>query len=198
MRRSPWGTRTRGHWVWHSRFDSWLSHTSSSLGPGFQMPIGRGSARSFFHSADARHTRYMRTLIPRDRGRFAARRSLASRVGCFPPFPSRQPFSKPAVTYVRPSISAPGNQNTTTAQRILNHTRGIMNGTNGTNGINGPNGTANGTNGTNGTTNGSAAQAFVGAIDQGTTSSRFLIFNERGEVVVTHQIEFTQIYPQPG
>ncbi|KAI3395329.1 hypothetical protein diail_1442 [Diaporthe ilicicola] len=52
----------------------------------------------------------------------------------------------------------------------------------------------NGTNGTNGT----AKQTFVGAIDQGTTSSRFLIFNQRGEVVVTQQIEFTQIYPKPG
>lgn len=46
--------------------------------------------------------------------------------------------------------------------------------------------------------NGTAASSFVGAIDQGTTSSRFLIFNSSGEVVVTHQLEFTQIYPQPG
>jgi glycerol kinase len=42
------------------------------------------------------------------------------------------------------------------------------------------------------------AHAFVGAIDQGTTSSRFLIFNSKGEVVVTHQLEFKQLYPQPG
>lgn len=42
------------------------------------------------------------------------------------------------------------------------------------------------------------AHVFVGAIDQGTTSSRFLIFNSLGEVVVTHQLEFTQIYPQSG
>ncbi|RDA94242.1 hypothetical protein CP533_0568 [Ophiocordyceps camponoti-saundersi (nom. inval.)] len=39
---------------------------------------------------------------------------------------------------------------------------------------------------------------FVGAIDQGTTSSRFLIFNRRGEVVALHQLEFGQIYPKPG
>lgn len=39
---------------------------------------------------------------------------------------------------------------------------------------------------------------FVGAIDQGTTSSRFLIFNVSGEVVASHQVEFKQIYPQPG
>ncbi|KAH8902126.1 glycerol kinase [Coniochaeta sp. PMI_546] len=42
------------------------------------------------------------------------------------------------------------------------------------------------------------AHSFVGAIDQGTTSSRFLIFNSLGEVVVTHQLEFKQIYPQSG
>ncbi|KAJ4286379.1 Glycerol kinase [Collariella sp. IMI 366227] len=39
---------------------------------------------------------------------------------------------------------------------------------------------------------------FVGAIDQGTTSSRFLIFNRAGEVVALHQLEFEQIYPNPG
>jgi len=41
-------------------------------------------------------------------------------------------------------------------------------------------------------------QVFVGAIDQGTTSSRFLIFNKSGEPVASHQIEFKQYYPQPG
>ncbi|KAI3534341.1 glycerol kinase [Colletotrichum abscissum] len=40
--------------------------------------------------------------------------------------------------------------------------------------------------------------SFVGAIDQGTTSTRFLIFNPHGEVVATHQLEFKQIYPNPG
>ncbi|ROT35231.1 glycerol kinase [Sodiomyces alkalinus F11] len=39
---------------------------------------------------------------------------------------------------------------------------------------------------------------LVGAIDQGTTSTRFLIFNPHGEVVAAHQIEFKQYYPQPG
>lgn len=34
---------------------------------------------------------------------------------------------------------------------------------------------------------------FVGSIDQGTTSSRFLIFNKTGEPVSSHQIEFKQI-----
>ncbi|TKA69679.1 hypothetical protein B0A49_09744 [Cryomyces minteri] len=39
---------------------------------------------------------------------------------------------------------------------------------------------------------------FVGAIDQGTTSSRFLIFNKDGEPVASHSVEFKQIYPKPG
>lgn len=40
--------------------------------------------------------------------------------------------------------------------------------------------------------------AFIGAIDQGTTSTRFIIFNPRGEEVASHQVEFEQIYPHPG
>jgi len=39
---------------------------------------------------------------------------------------------------------------------------------------------------------------FIGAIDQGTTSSRFLIFSRDGEPVASHQIEFKQIYPNSG
>ena len=45
---------------------------------------------------------------------------------------------------------------------------------------------------------GSVEELFVGSIDQGTTSSRFLIFNKHGEPVASHQLEFKQIYPQPG
>ncbi|EHY61024.1 Glycerol kinase [Exophiala dermatitidis] len=45
---------------------------------------------------------------------------------------------------------------------------------------------------------GSSPEVFVGSIDQGTTSSRFLIFNKAGEPVASHQLEFKQIYPQPG
>ena len=41
-------------------------------------------------------------------------------------------------------------------------------------------------------------EEFIGAIDQGTTSSRFLIFNKDGEPVASHQMEFRQIYPNPG
>ena len=47
-------------------------------------------------------------------------------------------------------------------------------------------------------TMGSTAESFIGSIDQGTTSSRFLIFNKRGEPVASHQLEFKQIYPHPG
>lgn len=39
---------------------------------------------------------------------------------------------------------------------------------------------------------------FVGSVDQGTTSSRFLIFNGEGEPVANHQIEFEQHYPESG
>lgn len=41
-------------------------------------------------------------------------------------------------------------------------------------------------------------EAFVGSIDQGTTSTRFLVFNREGEPVASHQVESTQIYPNPG
>ena len=39
---------------------------------------------------------------------------------------------------------------------------------------------------------------FVGSIDQGTTSSRFLIFDGHGNPVASHQIEFENIYPHSG
>jgi len=44
----------------------------------------------------------------------------------------------------------------------------------------------------------STDEVFVGSIDQGTTSSRFLIFDKAGEPVALHQEEFSQIYPHPG
>ncbi|KAG9230368.1 putative glycerol kinase [Amylocarpus encephaloides] len=40
--------------------------------------------------------------------------------------------------------------------------------------------------------------SFIGSIDQGTTSTRFLIFNKDGEPVASHQIDINQIYPEPG
>lgn len=39
---------------------------------------------------------------------------------------------------------------------------------------------------------------YVGAIDQGTTSSRFVVFNRVGEIVTCAQEEHEQIYPKPG
>ena len=39
---------------------------------------------------------------------------------------------------------------------------------------------------------------FIGSIDQGTTSSRFLIFNGEGNPVASHQIEFENMYPKSG
>ena len=39
---------------------------------------------------------------------------------------------------------------------------------------------------------------YVGAIDQGTTSSRFMVFDQQGAVVAVAQREHEQIYPKPG
>ena len=39
---------------------------------------------------------------------------------------------------------------------------------------------------------------FVGAIDQGTTSTRFMVFDHAGREVGRHQLEHEQIMPQPG
>jgi glycerol kinase len=39
---------------------------------------------------------------------------------------------------------------------------------------------------------------YVGAIDQGTTSSRFIVFDQQGSIIAVAQKEHAQIYPQPG
>jgi hypothetical protein len=41
-------------------------------------------------------------------------------------------------------------------------------------------------------------KVFIGSIDAGTTSSRFIIFDGTGQPVAQHQIEFSQKYPQSG
>ena len=41
-------------------------------------------------------------------------------------------------------------------------------------------------------------ETYIMAIDQGTTSSRAIIFNKKGEQVSSSQKEFTQIFPQAG
>lgn len=41
-------------------------------------------------------------------------------------------------------------------------------------------------------------ETFILALDQGTTSSRAMLFNKKGEIVSVAQKEFRQIYPKPG
>src|SRR4030081_1138891 len=40
--------------------------------------------------------------------------------------------------------------------------------------------------------------SYIGAIDQGTTSSRTIVFDRSGHIVSTAQREHEQIYPTPG
>ena len=39
---------------------------------------------------------------------------------------------------------------------------------------------------------------YLGALDQGTTSTRFMVFDRGGRIVAQAQKEHEQIYPQPG
>ena len=39
---------------------------------------------------------------------------------------------------------------------------------------------------------------YILALDQGTTSSRAILFDKQGNICAVEQQEFTQIYPQPG
>ncbi len=39
---------------------------------------------------------------------------------------------------------------------------------------------------------------YVGAVDQGTTSTRFMVFDRGGNEIARHQLEHQQILPQPG
>ena len=36
---------------------------------------------------------------------------------------------------------------------------------------------------------------YVGAIDQGTTSTRFVVFDRQGRIITMHQLEHKQMYP---
>ncbi|NJB68561.1 glycerol kinase [Desulfobaculum xiamenense] len=40
--------------------------------------------------------------------------------------------------------------------------------------------------------------SYIGAVDQGTTSTRFIIFDRKGRIVALDQKEHAQIYPRPG
>ncbi|NEW59578.1 glycerol kinase, partial [Nocardia cyriacigeorgica] len=39
---------------------------------------------------------------------------------------------------------------------------------------------------------------LIGALDQGTTSTRFMVFDHAGTVIARHQLEHEQILPRPG
>lgn len=41
-------------------------------------------------------------------------------------------------------------------------------------------------------------EVYIGAIDQGTSSNRFIIYDRLARPVGMHQIEFTQYYPEAG
>jgi glycerol kinase len=72
------------------------------------------------------------------------------------------------------------------------------NGVNSTNGVHESNGVhqANGVNGTK--SNPNPDEWFIGSVDQGTTSSRFIIFNSQADIVASHQLEFDNHYPESG
>lgn len=41
-------------------------------------------------------------------------------------------------------------------------------------------------------------EKYILALDQGTTSSRAIVFDHDGKICSVAQKEFTQIFPQPG
>lgn len=41
-------------------------------------------------------------------------------------------------------------------------------------------------------------QKYIMALDQGTTSSRCILFDKKGNIISMAQKEFEQIYPKPG
>lgn len=53
-------------------------------------------------------------------------------------------------------------------------------------------------NGANRVVNGDRRNFFVGSIDQGTTSTRFIFFNAAGEPVASHQMGFENQHPESG
>ena len=44
--------------------------------------------------------------------------------------------------------------------------------------------------------NGGSSLVLVGAIDQGTSSTRFLVFTPQGEIAAWAQMEHTQVFPE--
>src|ERR1700746_1477478 len=47
------------------------------------------------------------------------------------------------------------------------------------------------------TPKGELVSDFIGAVDQGTTSTRFMVFDHSGAEVARHQLEHAQILPRP-
>ena len=43
-----------------------------------------------------------------------------------------------------------------------------------------------------------AGEVYVASIDQGTTSTRFIIYDRHASPVAYHQLEFKQHYPEAG
>ncbi|KAG1327104.1 glycerol kinase-like [Cocos nucifera] len=41
-------------------------------------------------------------------------------------------------------------------------------------------------------------EVYVGSIDQGTSSTRFVIYDREAKPIASHQVEFTQFYPEAG
>src|SRR5690606_18058827 len=48
------------------------------------------------------------------------------------------------------------------------------------------------------TTGSTTGTTYIGAIDAGTTSTRFILFDRAGAIVASDQREHTQIFPQSG
>ena len=43
-----------------------------------------------------------------------------------------------------------------------------------------------------------AEEVYVASIDQGTTSTRFIVYDRHARPVASHQLEFKQHYPEAG
>lgn len=48
------------------------------------------------------------------------------------------------------------------------------------------------------TSSASPQDVFIGSLDQGTTSTRFIIYDSEAKAIASHQVEFTQFYPEAG
>lgn len=44
----------------------------------------------------------------------------------------------------------------------------------------------------------SGKKAYIGSLDQGTTSTRFIIYDSTTKPIASHQVEFTQFCPKAG